>query len=80
MANQSEAYRDAVGRYKEQRSRVSQLKKKITNTKGFKEFKKIIDMTKFIKEKMERLNARSNRLSKRIGQIEPTGWKEFLQV
>ncbi|THU70239.1 hypothetical protein C4D60_Mb08t22930 [Musa balbisiana] len=79
VANQSEAYRDAVGRYKEQRSRVSQLKKKITNTKGFKEFKKIIDMTKFIKEKMERLNARSNRLSKRIGQIEPTGWKEFLQ-
>ncbi|XP_009414118.2 DExH-box ATP-dependent RNA helicase DExH15 chloroplastic [Musa acuminata AAA Group] len=80
VANQSEAYRDAVGRYKEQRSRVSQLKKKITNTKGFKEFKKIIDMTKFIKEKMERLNARSNRLSKRIGQIEPTGWKEFLQI
>ncbi|KAJ8491440.1 hypothetical protein OPV22_013161 [Ensete ventricosum] len=80
VANQCEAYRDAVGHYKEQRSRVSQLKKKITNTKGFKEFKKIIDMTKFIKEKIERLNARSNRLSKRIGQIEPTGWKEFLQI
>ncbi|WOL06650.1 DExH-box ATP-dependent RNA helicase DExH15 chloroplastic isoform X1 [Canna indica] len=80
VANQSGEYHEIVGHYKEQRRKVSQLKKKITNTKGFKEFKKIIDATKFTKERIERLNSRSNRLSKRIAQIEPTGWKEFLQI
>ncbi|XP_042399064.1 DExH-box ATP-dependent RNA helicase DExH15 chloroplastic-like [Zingiber officinale] len=80
VANQSGAYQDAVERYKEQRGKVSQLKKMITSTKGFKEFKKIIDKTKFTKEKIERMDARSKRLRKRISQIEPTGWREFLQI
>jgi hypothetical protein len=56
------------------------LKKTIKSTKGFKEFQKIIDMRNFTKEKIERLEARSRRLTRRIKQIEPTGWKEFLQV
>lgn len=76
----SQAYQDAVESYKEQRRKVSRLKKKITNTKGFKEFKKIIDMRNFTKEKIERLEARSRRLTRRLEQIEPTGWREFLQV
>jgi hypothetical protein len=37
-------------------------------------------MRNFTKEKIERLEARSRRLTRRIMQIEPTGWKEFLQV
>lgn len=37
-------------------------------------------MRNFTKEKIERLEARSRRLTRRIRQIEPTGWKEFLQV
>lgn len=56
------------------------MKKTIKSTKGFKEFQKIIDMRNFTKEKIERLEARSRRLTRRIKQIEPTGWKEFLQV
>ncbi|XP_029118558.1 DExH-box ATP-dependent RNA helicase DExH15 chloroplastic isoform X2 [Elaeis guineensis] len=76
----SQAYQDAVECYREQRSKVSRLKKKLTNTKGFKELKKIIDMTNYTKEKIELLEARSKRLTRRIEQIEPTGWKEFLQI
>ncbi|KAK9119581.1 hypothetical protein Scep_017674 [Stephania cephalantha] len=76
----SKEYHDATESYKEQRNKVSRLKKKIARTEGFKEFKKIIDMTNFTKEKIERLKARSKRLISRIEQIEPSGWKEFLQV
>lgn len=76
----SQEHQDAVECHKQQRKKVSQLKKTIRSTKGFKEFQKIIDMRNFTKEKIERLEARSRRLTRRIRQIEPTGWKEFLQV
>uniref|UniRef100_A0A0D9VKT4 Helicase ATP-binding domain-containing protein n=1 Tax=Leersia perrieri TaxID=77586 RepID=A0A0D9VKT4_9ORYZ len=76
----SQEHQDAVEFYKQQRRKVSQLKKTIRSTKGFKEFEKIIDMRNFTKEKIERLEARSRRLTRRIRQIEPTGWKEFLQI
>ncbi|KAM7464580.1 hypothetical protein LguiA_032701 [Lonicera macranthoides] len=76
----SQAYDDAVECYKDQRNKVARLKKKIARTEGFKEYKKIIDMTKFTEEKIRRLKLRSNRLTNRIEQIEPSGWKEFLQV
>lgn len=80
MTHWSQEYEDAVQCYKEQRKKVSRLKKKIASTKGFKEFKKVIDMMNFTEEKIKRLKARSNRLVRRIEQIEPSGWKEFLQV
>ncbi|EES07290.1 hypothetical protein BDA96_04G260200 [Sorghum bicolor] len=76
----SQEHRDAVECYKQQRRKVSHLKKTIRSTKGFKEFQKIIDIRNFTKEKIERLEARSRRLTRRIRQIEPTGWKEFLQI
>ncbi|EEC73969.1 hypothetical protein OsI_08870 [Oryza sativa Indica Group] len=76
----SQEHQDAVECHKQQRKKVSQLKKTIRSTKGFKEFQKIIDMRNFTKEKIERLEARSRRLTRRIRQIEPTGWKEFLQI
>ncbi|XP_062222073.1 DExH-box ATP-dependent RNA helicase DExH15 chloroplastic [Phragmites australis] len=76
----SQEHQDAVECYKQQRRKVSHLKKTIKSTKGFKEFQKIIDMRNFTKEKIERLEARSRRLTRRIRQIEPTGWKEFLQI
>ncbi|CAL5019494.1 unnamed protein product [Urochloa decumbens] len=76
----SQEHQDAVECYKQQRRKVSHLKKTIKSTKGFKEFQKIIDMRNFTKEKIERLEARSRRLTRRIKQIEPTGWKEFLQI
>ncbi|GMP58125.1 hypothetical protein CsSME_00021911 [Camellia sinensis var. sinensis] len=76
----SQAYHAAVESYKDQRNKVSRLKKKISRTEGFREYKKIVDMAKFTEEKIRRLKARSNRLIGRIEQIEPSGWKEFLQV
>ncbi|XXG63174.1 hypothetical protein AAC387_Pa05g1419 [Persea americana] len=76
----SKGYQNAVQQHKEQRRKVSQLKKKVTGTNGFKEFKKIIDATNFTKEKIKRLKARSDRLINRIKQIEPSGWKDFLQI
>ncbi|XP_022868375.1 DExH-box ATP-dependent RNA helicase DExH15 chloroplastic isoform X2 [Olea europaea var. sylvestris] len=76
----SQAYHNAVQCYKDQRTKVARLKKKIARTEGFREYKKIIDMAKFTEEKIRRLKARSRRLSTRIEQIEPSGWKEFLQI
>lgn len=80
LLHTSEAYHGAVESYKDQRNKVSRLKKKISRTEGFREYKKIIDMAKFTVEKIKRLKARSRRLINRIEQIEPSGWKEFLQI
>ncbi|MCL7022372.1 hypothetical protein MKW94_028701 [Papaver nudicaule] len=80
VLERSQVFHDALERYKKQRTAVSRLKKKISRSEGFKEYKKIIDMTNFTKEKIERLRARSIRLTNRIQQIEPSGWKEFLQI
>ncbi|XP_020520261.1 DExH-box ATP-dependent RNA helicase DExH15 chloroplastic isoform X2 [Amborella trichopoda] len=76
----SEVYHEAVESYKDQRTKVSKLRKQISRTKGFAEFKKIMDTANLTKEKIKRLKARSIRLVNRIEQIEPSGWKEFLQV
>lgn len=56
------------------------MKKKISRTEGFKEYKKIVDVAKYNQEKIRRLEARSKRLISRIEQIEPSGWKEFVKV
>jgi superfamily II RNA helicase len=80
LLQMSEPYHDAVERYKEQRNKVARLKKKIARTEGFKEYKKIIDMAKFTEEKIKRLKVRSKRLTNRVEQIEPSGWKEFLKI
>ncbi|CAA0834735.1 DEAD-box ATP-dependent RNA helicase ISE2-chloroplastic [Striga hermonthica] len=76
----SETYRTAIELYKDHRNKVARLKKKIARTEGFKEYKKILDVAKFTGEKIRRLNVRSRRLATRIEQIEPSGWKEFLQI
>ncbi|GAV72654.1 DEAD domain-containing protein/Helicase_C domain-containing protein/DSHCT domain-containing protein [Cephalotus follicularis] len=80
VLHMSPAYHEAFQCYKEQRNKVARLKKKIARAHGFKEYKKIIDMTRLTEEKIKRLEARSNRLTDRIEQIEPSGWKEFLQI
>lgn len=77
---QSQDYKDAIERYKEQRNKVARLKKRISRSEGYKEYFKIIDAVKFTEEKIKRLKNRSKRLTNRIEQIEPSGWKEFMQV
>ncbi|KAL6013399.1 DExH-box ATP-dependent RNA helicase DExH15 chloroplastic [Asimina triloba] len=76
----SSAYHELGESYKEQRRKVSRLKEKIIRTNGFQEFKKIVDMTDFMKEKIKHLKARSDRLANRLEQIEPSGWKEFVKI
>ncbi|KAM7250800.1 hypothetical protein ACFE04_022683 [Oxalis oulophora] len=80
LLHESPEYHNAIQLYKQQRTRVSRLKKKISRTQGFKEYKKILDSTKFTEEKIKRLKSRSMRLTNRIEQIEPSGWKEFMQI
>ncbi|KAJ1389873.1 P-loop containing nucleoside triphosphate hydrolase [Sesbania bispinosa] len=76
----SQAYRDAIEQYKDQRNKVARLKKKISRTEGYREYSKILDTVKFTEEKIKHLKTRSKRLINRIEQIEPSGWKEFMQV
>ncbi|KAI4383551.1 hypothetical protein MLD38_009377 [Melastoma candidum] len=76
----SQDFYNAVESYKQQRTKVARLKKKIARSEGFKEYKTIVDMTKFTEEKIRRLKARSKRLANRVQQIEPSGWKEFMQI
>lgn len=80
LLQMSEPYLNAVELYKEQRNKVARLKKRIARTEGFKEYKKIIDVAKFTEEKIKRLKTRSKRLTNRVEQIEPAGWKEFLKI
>lgn len=80
VLHMSQACHDAVEHYKEQRNKVSRLKKKIARTEGFKEYKKIIDWKNFTEDKIKRLKIRANRLTERIEEIEPSGWKEFLNI
>lgn len=76
----SPTYAETVECYRKQRNKVSHLKKKITRAEGFREYKKIVDMAKLTEGKIRRLKSREKRLIGRIEQIEPSGWKEFLQI
>eukprot|EP01018_Ginkgo_biloba_P002355 Gb_35993 [translate_table: standard] len=80
MLQMSQAYIELHRLYIEHKKGVSNLKKRIVRTRGYKEFQKLLQKNKLQKEKIERLKAKSNRLSARINQIEPTGWRDFLQV
>lgn len=80
LLQMSSSYMESLERYKEQRNRVARLKKRIARTEGFREYKKVLDMANIIEDKIRQLKARSKRLSNRIEQIEPSGWKEFLQI
>lgn len=79
-SHMSPAQLEAIECYRKQRNKVSHLKKKITRTEGFKEYKKIVDLAKVTVGKIRRLKSREKRLIDRIERIEPSGWKEFLQI
>ncbi|CAN1187636.1 DExH-box ATP-dependent RNA helicase DExH15 chloroplastic [Linum perenne] len=76
----SQAYHDSVELYKEQRNKVSKLKKRISRTDGFREYRKILEWKYSTEDTIKRLKIRSTRLSDRIREIEPSGWKEFLRL
>ncbi|KAL9275317.1 DExH-box ATP-dependent RNA helicase DExH15 chloroplastic-like protein, partial [Drosera capensis] len=76
----SEAFRAAEECYEDQRIKVSCLKKTIKRSKGSKEYKKIVLAARETEARIKLLKTRAKRLSIRIQQIEPSGWKEFLQI
>ncbi|ESQ28215.1 hypothetical protein EUTSA_v10018027mg [Eutrema salsugineum] len=80
VLHMSQEYDNAAEQYKEQRSKVSRLKKRISRSAGFREYKKILENAKLTVEKMKRLKARSRRLINRLEQIEPSGWKDFMRI
>ncbi|KAJ3694882.1 hypothetical protein LUZ60_000259 [Juncus effusus] len=76
----SQEYQEAVQAYKAVKKNISKLKKMIRRNTGFPVYKQVIDEQKMTVEKIKRLETRSRRLARRISQIEPAGWKEFLQI
>ncbi|AEE35013.1 DEAD/DEAH box helicase [Arabidopsis thaliana] len=80
VLHMSEEYDNAAQKYKEQRSKISRLKKKMSRSEGFREYKKILENANLTVEKMKRLKARSRRLINRLEQIEPSGWKDFMRI
>ncbi|CAH8257673.1 unnamed protein product [Arabidopsis lyrata] len=80
VLHMSEEYDNATEQYKEQRRKVFRLKKKMSRSAGFREYKKILENANLTVEKMKRLKARSRRLINRLEQIEPSGWKDFMRI
>jgi hypothetical protein len=76
----SQAYIESHRIYREHKKAVSVFKKRLKRTRCYQEFQRLSDMNKVQKEKIDRLKVKSNRIKGRIGQIEPTGWREFIQV
>lgn len=64
----------------DQRKEVSKLRKKLKGTQGYRETKVLVGIQRLRLEKLQRLKAKSVRISTRINQMQPSGWKEFLQV
>jgi hypothetical protein len=70
----------AERRLSDQRKLVSKLRKQLRATQGHRETKLLMGLQKMQIEKISRLQAKTARISARISQMQPTGWKEFLQV
>lgn len=63
-----------------QRKEVAKLRKKLKLTQGHEESKIVVGLQKQRLEKLQWLRSKAARISTRINQMQPSGWKEFLQV
>ncbi|KAH9300742.1 hypothetical protein KI387_012325, partial [Taxus chinensis] len=75
-----EAFIEAQRIYRKCKRPVLDFEKRLRSSKWYKEFQRLSDLNHVKKENIERLIAKSNRIKARISQIEPTGWRDFLQV
>lgn len=64
----------------DRRKEASKLRKKLKQTQGYRESRKLVDLQRSRFDKLQRITAKANRISNRISQMQPSGWKEFLQV
>ncbi|KAG0629390.1 hypothetical protein M758_1G100000 [Ceratodon purpureus] len=64
----------------DQRKEASKLRKKLKATQGYRESRKLVDLQRSRLDKLERTRAKASRIENRISKMQPSGWKEFLQV
>ncbi|CAM6115193.1 unnamed protein product [Calypogeia fissa] len=64
----------------EKKKEISLLRKSLKRTLGYKEKHQLVVLQKSRLEKIARLQDKAAKISKRIKQMAPSGWKEFLQV
>lgn len=71
---------EAEPRVAQKRKEISTLRKSLKRSQGYKEKHQLVVLQKSRLEKIARLQDKAARISHRIKQMAPSGWKEFLQV
>ncbi|KAG0579357.1 hypothetical protein M758_4G093800 [Ceratodon purpureus] len=62
------------------RKEASKLRKKLKGSQGYRESRRLLDLQRARWDKLQRTKAKANRIDNRISKMQPSGWKEFLQV
>lgn len=66
--------------YKKQRKKISRIKTEMRGTRASREHQQALGMEKLKEAKIAELEKKKSQMLKRISQMQPSGWKEFLQV
>ncbi|KAJ7525182.1 hypothetical protein O6H91_17G040400 [Diphasiastrum complanatum] len=59
---------------------LAKRRQKFEETEGYKMYDLLCDLKNMRKQKIARMKAKVSRIEQRIKQMQPSGWKEFLQV
>eukprot|EP00249_Psilotum_nudum_P024689 c29264_g1_i2 orf=213-4016(+) len=63
-----------------QRKRTSKLRKRLKSTEANKEHLKMLELEKFREVKINRMEDKKNHILSQLNRMQPSGWKEFVQV
>lgn len=59
---------------------LRRLNKKLKSTQGFRNYKLLLDLQQKRKNRIANLQSMAATLAGRMKQLQPSGWKDFLQV
>lgn len=59
---------------------LAKLNKKLKLTQGFRKYKLLLDLQQKRKDRIANLQTMASTLASRMKQLQPSGWKDFLQV
>lgn len=59
---------------------LEKLNKKLKLTQGFRKYKLLLDLQQKRKDRIANLQSTASTLANRMKQLQPSGWKDFLQV
>lgn len=59
---------------------LEKLNKKLKSTQGFRKYKLLLDLQQKRKNRIANLQSTAATLASRMKQLQPSGWKDFLQV